>query len=225
TIPNRFIPSIFERRSAVPAARRISLTIRFTLNVVTLAPPSWYSAASFSRFAPKPIVPDADSRSMKTSMRLRTFTALFFISAARVLAGIGTAGQVPSFDELVLQGRAAFLVSDLDRAEAAYNKACPAELVGEFPVAKAVTCENLLASVDEARGNLSRAEQRYLHAVAGAEQAGPAYRPLYCARLIDLGEHYRRQGELDKAETTFLRAVELARTIGAERPILLPEAL
>jgi len=158
-------------------------------------------------------------------MRLRTFTALFFISAARVLAGIGTAGQVPSFDELVLQGRAAFLVSDLDRAEAAYNKACPAELVGEFPVAKAVTCENLLASVDEARGNLSRAEQRYLHAVAGAEQAGPAYRPLYCARLIDLGEHYRRQGELDKAETTFLRAVELARTIGAERPILLPEAL
>jgi tetratricopeptide (TPR) repeat protein len=162
---------------------------------------------------------------MKTSMRLRTLTAFLFISAAPVLAAIGTAGKVSSFENLVLQGRAAFLVSDLDRAEAAYNEACPADLVGTFAVAKAVTCENLLASVDEARGNLSRAEQRYLHAVAGAEQAGPAYRPLYCARLIDLGEHYRRQGDADNAESTLLKAVALARTIGVERPELLPEAL
>jgi tetratricopeptide (TPR) repeat protein len=162
---------------------------------------------------------------MKTSMRLRTLTASLIISAAPVLAAIGTAAKVPSFDDLVQQGRAAFLVSDLDRAEAAYNEACPADLVSTFPVAKAVTCENLLASVDEARGNLSRAEQRYLHAVAGAEQAGPAYRPLYCARLIDLGEHYRRQGEPEKAESTLLKAVALARTIGEERPELLPEAL
>ena len=158
-------------------------------------------------------------------MRLRTFTAFFFISAAPVLGGPGAADQTPSFDDLVLQGRAAFLVSDLDRAEAAYNKACPADFLSTFPVAQAVTCENLLASVDEARGNLSRAEQRYLHAVAGAEQAGMAYRPLYCARLIDLGEHYRRQGEFEKAESTFLKAVDLARTIGTEQMVLLPEAL
>jgi len=157
-------------------------------------------------------------------MRLRTFTALLTILAAPVHAAV-TVNPADGFDELVRQGRAAFLASDLDGAESAYNQACPAELVDTYPVAKAVTCENLLASVDEARGNLVRAEQQFLHAVAGAEQAGPAYQPLYCARLIDLGEHYHRQGRTADAETSLLKAVGLARTLTAVKPELLPEAL
>lgn len=130
-----------------------------------------------------------------------------------------------SVDELLAQGRAAFLASDLDRAEAAYMRACPADLINTYPVARAVTCENDLASVDEARGNLVRAQQRYVHAASTAEQAGPAYRPLYCARLIDLGEHYHRQGRAADAEASLLKAVDLARQLTAENPSLLPEAL
>ncbi len=130
-----------------------------------------------------------------------------------------------SVDELLAQGRAAFLASDLDRAESAYTQACPADLISTYPVAKAVTCENDLASVDEARGNLVRAQQRYVHAASTAEQAGPAYLPLYCARLIDLGEHYHRQGRTAEAEASLLKAIELARKLTAAKPDLLPEAL
>ncbi len=130
-----------------------------------------------------------------------------------------------SVDELLAQGRAAFLASDLDRAEAAYTAACPADRISTYPVARAVTCENDLASVDEARGNLVRAQQRYVHAASTAEQAGPAYRPLYCARLIDLGEHYHRQGHTADAEASLLKAVDVARTLAAASPELLPEAL
>ena len=130
-----------------------------------------------------------------------------------------------SVDELLAQGRAAFLASDLDRAESAYTQACPADLISTYPVARAVICETDLASVDEARGNLVRAQQRYVHAASTAEQAGPAYLPLYCARLIDLGEHYHRQGRTAEAEASLQKAVELARKLTAERPGLLPEAL
>jgi uncharacterized tellurite resistance protein B-like protein len=98
--------------------------------------------------------------------------------------------------------------SDPDRADSAYTKA-----------------EIDLASVDEDRGNLVRAEQRYVHAASTAEQAGPAYQPVYCARLIDLGEHYHRQGRTADAEATLLKAVDVARTLTAEKPDLLAEAL
>lgn len=130
-----------------------------------------------------------------------------------------------SVDELLVQGRAAFLASDLDRAESAYTKACPADLMSTYSVARAVTCENDLASVDEARGNLVRAQQRYVHAASTAEQAGPAYLPLYCARLIDLGEHYHRQGRSADAEANLLKAVDLARKLIPAMPGLLAEAL
>ncbi len=130
-----------------------------------------------------------------------------------------------AFDDLVKEGRAAFLASDLDRAGSAYDRACPADSLGSLPVARAVMCENLLASVDEARGNLARAEQRYLHAVTSADQAGSAYRPLYCARLIDLGEHYRRQGQFSLAEATLVKALEIARQVVNAKPDLLHEAL
>jgi tetratricopeptide (TPR) repeat protein len=92
-------------------------------------------------------------------------------------------------------------------------------------VARAVSCEIDLASVDEARGNLVRAQQRYVHAASTAEQAGPAYLPLYCARLIDLGEHYHRLGRTADAEASLLKAVDVARTLTATKPDLLPEAL
>jgi len=157
-------------------------------------------------------------------MRLRIFAALLPVLAAPVFAAANP-DKLSRFDDLVRQGRDAFLASDLDRAATAYNQACPADVVATYPVAKEVTCESLLASVDEARGNLARAEQRYLHAVADAEQAGPAYRPLYCAKLIDLGEHYHRQGRTQAAESTLLQAVDLARTLAAVNPELLPEAL
>jgi tetratricopeptide (TPR) repeat protein len=130
-----------------------------------------------------------------------------------------------NFDDLVRQGRAAYLASDLNRAESAYNQACPADLVSTYPVARAVTCDNLLASVDEARGNLALAEQRFLSAVAAAEKAGPAYQSLYCAKLIDLGEHYRREGRTVDAEASLLKAVDLARRLTKAKPELLPEAL
>ena len=157
-------------------------------------------------------------------MRLRTLTALISLFAAPVLAAVSSDTPI-TFDDLIRQGRTAFLASDLNRAESAYNKACPADLVSTFPVAAAVTCENVLASVDEARGNLVRADQRFLHAVVTAEQAGPAYRPLYCAKLIDLGEHYHRQGRTADAEASLQRAVELARQLTALQPEMLPEAL
>ncbi len=150
--------------------------------------------------------------------------AAFVVAAAPVCAAIGP--DVPAdFDAIIRQGRAAFFASDADGAEAAYNQACPADLVTAYPVAKAVTCENLLASVDEARGNLARAEQRNLQAVSGAEQAGPAYQPLYCAKLIDLGEFYRRHGRTTEAEASLTKAVDIARKLTSVVPGLLPQAL
>jgi tetratricopeptide (TPR) repeat protein len=148
---------------------------------------------------------------------------LFMIGATSVIAA--TVSPAPGFSDLISQGRAAFLASDLDRAESAYNEACPADLVATYPVVRAVTCENLLATVDEVRGNLARAEQRFLQAVSSAEQAGVAYQPLYCAKLIDLGEHYHRQGQFTESEAALLRAVNLARKLSAVKPELLPEAL
>jgi tetratricopeptide (TPR) repeat protein len=160
---------------------------------------------------------------------LRFLAAILAFIPASVFAAPNTTGagfsNAAGFEDLVKQGRDAFLASDLDRAEAAYNQACPADVVKTYTVARLVTCENLLASVDEARGNLARAEQRFLHAVATAEQAGLAYRPLYCAKLIDLGEHYHRVGRLADAEATLLKAVEVTRHSGGVGTDLLPEAL
>jgi tetratricopeptide (TPR) repeat protein len=162
-------------------------------------------------------------------MRLRKFFIIPLLAASPSFSApalVHTDAVNPaSVDELLAQGRTAFLASDLDRAEAAYTQACPAELISTYPVARAVTCETDLASVDEARGNLVRAQQRYVHAASTAEQAGPAYRPLYCARLIDLGEHYHRQGRTADAEASLLKAVDIARALTGEKPELLPEAL
>src|SRR5215831_1155397 len=140
---------------------------------------------------------------MSLVMRPRMLPAVLMIIVSPVIAA--TISTAPGFDDLIRQGRAAFLASDLDRAESAYNEACPADLVASYPVVRAVTCENLLATVDEVRGNLARAELRFLQAVSSAEQAGAAYQPLYCAKLIDLGEHYHRQGQFTQSETSLLR--------------------
>jgi tetratricopeptide (TPR) repeat protein len=156
-------------------------------------------------------------------MRHLPIAALIPIVAFPVFAAAGSENS-SGFDDLIQQGRSALLAADPARAESIYNQACPADFVSAYPVAKAVTCENALASVDETRGNLSRAEQRYVHAVNAAERAGPAYRPLYCARLIDLGEYYHHHGRGAEAEASFLKAVELARGLTGT-PQLLPEAL
>jgi tetratricopeptide (TPR) repeat protein len=158
-------------------------------------------------------------------MRLRTFTALLPILAAPALAAVSPENKSPAFDDLIREGRTAFLASDLDRAEAAYTQACPPRFASAYPVAKVVTCDNALASIDEARGNPAQAEKRFLRAVENAEQAGPAYQPLYCAKLIDLAGHYLRQGSIAQAETSLLKAVDLARKLTAVTPELLPEAL
>jgi tetratricopeptide (TPR) repeat protein len=162
-------------------------------------------------------------------MRLRNFFIIPLLAASPSFSApafVHTDAVNPaSVGELLAQGRAAFLASDLDRAESAYTQACPADLISTYPVARAVTCESDLASVDEARGNLVRAQQRYVHAASTAEQAGPAYLPLYCARLIDLGEHYHRQGRTADAEASLAKAVDLARKLTAANPHLLPEAL
>jgi tetratricopeptide (TPR) repeat protein len=130
-----------------------------------------------------------------------------------------------AFDGLIERGRAAFLASDLDRAESVYVQACPGDSMYTYPVAKVIACENSLGSIDEARGNPARAEQRFLHAVADAEQAGPAYLPRYCASLIELGNHYRRVGRAADGEASLLKAVEIARSLTATQAALLPEAL
>ncbi len=157
-------------------------------------------------------------------MRLRIHTALILSLTASVYGAPGLE-KPAAFDDLIRQGRSAYLASDLDRAEIAYNKACPADLVSTYPAAMAITCDNVLASVVEARGNPARAEQRFLRAVANAEHAGLAFQPLYCAKLIDLGEHYHRQGRTTDAESSLLKAVDLARGLTAVMPELLPEAL
>jgi tetratricopeptide (TPR) repeat protein len=161
---------------------------------------------------------------MKTTMRLRTLTILIPLLAATVAAAAGPDSSA-SFDDLIRQGRAALLAADPARAESAYNQACPADRVSTYPVAKEATCENALASVDEVRGNLDRAVQRYVHAVAVAEQAGPAYEPLYCARLIGLGEFYHHHGQDSEAESSLLRAVSVARSLTGIKPELLSAAL
>ena len=143
-------------------------------------------------------------------------------------AGLALAATTPrkssGFAELISQGRAAFLASDFDRAASSYGQACSADSIAAYAGAKAILCESLLASVDEARGNLLRAEQRYVHAAASAEEAGSAYQSLYCARLIDLGEFYRRRGQSTQAEQTLVKSVGIARALvhGSD---LLPEAL
>jgi len=161
---------------------------------------------------------------MKTAMRYLNLAAFFPLLVSSVFAATGSADS-SGFDALIQQGRAALLAADPARAESAYSQACPAGLVSTYPVAWAVECENALASVDEVRGNLARAEQRYVHAAAAAEQAGPAYLPLYCARLIDLGEHYHRQRRIAEGEVRLLQAVAVARTLTGTAPQLLPEAL
>jgi tetratricopeptide (TPR) repeat protein len=157
-------------------------------------------------------------------MRLRTLTALLYTLMAPVYAAAGPE-KPTTFDDLIRQGRSAYLASDLDRAEAAYNQACPADFVSTYPAGKAITCDNALASVDEARGNPVRAEQRFLRAVANAERAGLSYQPVYCAKLIDLGEYYHRQGRTADAEVSLHKSVDLARGLTAVMPELLPEAL
>jgi tetratricopeptide (TPR) repeat protein len=149
---------------------------------------------------------------------------LILLAAGPTAAATGP-GNSLRFEELIRQGRAAFLASDPDRAESAYNEACPADAVAVYSVAEAVTCENLLASVEEARGKLDRAEQRYREAASRAEQAGEAYQPIFCARLIDLGEFYHRRGRMAAAEQTLQRAADLARHLIAVVPDLLPKAL
>jgi tetratricopeptide (TPR) repeat protein len=158
-------------------------------------------------------------------MRLRTPIAILTVVAALPAQSMLRASAADGFDDLVKEGRAAFLAADTERAATFYDRACPADSAGTYAIARAVTCENLLASVDEARGNLARAEQRYLHAVTTAEQAGPAYLPLYCARLIDLGEYYGRHGQPATAESRLHQAADIARALGTVRPELLPEAL
>ncbi len=149
---------------------------------------------------------------------------LISLASGSTASATGLANS-PRFEEWIRQGRAAFLAADTDGAESAYNSACPADAVASYPVADAVMCENLLASVEEARGNLDRAEQRYRKAAARAEQAGEAYRPIYCVRLIDLGEYYHRRRRLDAAEQTLRNAAGLARQLTAAVPDLLPKAL
>jgi len=149
---------------------------------------------------------------------------LISLAAGPTAAATGLANS-PRFEELIRQGRAAFLASDPDRADSAYQEACPADAVTAYPVADAVMCEDLLASIDEARGNLARAEQRYREAAAHAEQAGGAYRPIYCVRLIDLGEYYHRRGRMSAAEQTLRNAADLARQLTTTVPDLLPKAL
>jgi tetratricopeptide (TPR) repeat protein len=159
-------------------------------------------------------------------MRLLPVCAGILISLATgsMTAATGLANSL-RFEELIRQGRAAFLAADPERAESAYSEACPADAVPAYSVAEAVTCENLLASVDEARGNLARAEKRYQGAASRAEQAGTAYQPIYCARLIDLGEYYHRRGRMEAAEQTLQMAADLARRLTASVPDLLPKAL
>ena len=149
---------------------------------------------------------------------------LISLASGSAAAATGLANS-PHFEELIRQGRAAFLASDAVRAESAYNEACPAEAVNSYPVADAVMCENLLASVEEVRGNLARAEKSYEEAAAHAEKAGSAYAPIYCVRLIDLGEYYHRRGRLAEAEQTLRRAADLARQLTTAVPDLLPKAL
>jgi tetratricopeptide (TPR) repeat protein len=181
----------------------------FRLAPVRLRPKAAYTARNLAQYG--------------SIMRLIHLAAFISIAASSAFAMVSPE-IAPGFDELIGKGRAAMLASDPVRAESAYNLACPPDLVSAYPVAWLVTCENALASVDETRGNLSRAEQRYVHAVTVAEQAGPAYRPLYIARLIDLGEFYHHQRRFPEAETRHLKAVELARAF-PDNTRLLPEAL
>ncbi len=129
-----------------------------------------------------------------------------------------------SYEDWVRQGRAAFLAGDPDQAEFAYRQACAVTAGNPHPLAREITCENLFASIDEARGNTVRAEELYARAVSDAERAGVAYLPVYCARLIDLGEYYRRHGKDESAEGSLLKATALARRL-PEYGELLPEAL
>ncbi|HVW07520.1 MAG TPA: tetratricopeptide repeat protein [Bryobacteraceae bacterium] len=159
-------------------------------------------------------------------MRLLLGCAGILISLAAGSRAVATGPGNPSrFEELIQQGRAAFLASDADRAESAWKEACPSEVPAAFSITEAVTCANLLASVEEVRGNLARAEQLYRYAASLAEQTGKTYQPLYCARLIDLGEFYHRRGKPADAEDTLQTAVDLARRLAASVPDLLPKAL
>jgi tetratricopeptide (TPR) repeat protein len=156
---------------------------------------------------------------------LPAYAGVLLSFAAGSMTAATRSGNPARFAELIRQGRAAFLAADPDRGEAAWREACPADASAADSVGEAVTCENLLASVEEARGNLARAEQRYVRAAARAEQAGTPYLPIYCARLVDLAEYYHRRGRLAEAEQMLLKAVDLARRLERVVPALLPQAL
>ena len=148
---------------------------------------------------------------------MRAILSIFIISAG--------AAAADDFDSLIKQGREAFLAYDLDAAQDAYAKACPAERVPAFPLQKAALCEHSSGTVAEARQRGDEAATHYLKALSALEKLGPPSLALTAATLTNLGTLYRREHRTADAEKMLTQALELSRTVAGTNPDLYAIAL
>jgi tetratricopeptide (TPR) repeat protein len=156
-------------------------------------------------------------------MRVTCFTALF--SAFLSWGCFSSAWGQDSFENLLREGRAAYLGADVRSAEEYYRKACPADLLSSFPPNKLAACEHHMAVVDEAQGRNEIAEQRYLRSLRAWERCEPGVRAAHVTTLMNLGEFYRQRRRFADSERILLHSVELARTGEKDTPHQIPETL
>ncbi len=145
-----------------------------------------------------------------------------FLSILILSAGTVTAAD---FDDLIGQGRAAFLALDLDTAQELYGQACRAGQTAALTLPKIAFCEHELGTVAEARGDDDEAFSRYLKAQAAWEKLGPQYLADNIVTMINLGGLYRRQYRVAEAEKILSRALELAKTLTGSDAALFAMAL
>src|SRR5579872_6316042 len=97
------------------------------------------------------------------AMRTRN-VILFFVAASAAQAE-------PDFRQLIHQGQEALAKSDIAVAAGLFSQAC-GEHPETFSADRHASCEHHLAIVDQARGDLARAEAHMRSALAAWQEAG-----------------------------------------------------
>lgn len=155
-----------------------------------------------------------------TAMRIRIIS-VFVLLTLRAASNMPAAAD---FNQLMHQGQDALSKADLSGAEVIYRQAC-SDNPGSLAPQELASCEHHLAVIDEARGNVTSAEQRLLRALSEWEQAGERFRPSYAMSVMNLGEIYRKQRRFPEAQRELQRAVELAHELGADYTQVYGQAL